>query len=192
MTERSATVDYGFWLAWVVATLLGFGISLFIVEIGEQPQSGPVQGFLGGICVGAAQALVLRDRLYGAQRWLWGCTLVWSLLGLTSIGAIGWFAPRSSFLAVRLVFGLLFGASGGVLLGVVQWVVLRGQVRLARLWLALSPLTWSVSLALGWTLGGWLRQQSNLFLSEAIGLGLTWLLVAAITGWALMGMLTEL
>ncbi len=181
--------DYGFWLLWIAATLLGFALSLVAVEIGEQSQVGLVQGFFGGVCVGSAQALVLRDRLYAPQRWLWACTAAWSLMGLASIGAVGWFVPRSEILAIRLVFGLLFGASGGVLLGVAQWFALRHQVSLARLWLLLSPLAWSVSLALGWTVGGLLRSRTDLFLGEAIGLGLTWLLVAALTGWGLMGLL---
>ncbi|NJO20522.1 MAG: hypothetical protein HC838_11450 [Spirulinaceae cyanobacterium RM2_2_10] len=182
---------YGFWLLWVMATLLGFAVSLLLVEIGEQPQAGPLQGLLGGLCVGAAQALVLRDRLYGARRWLWACGLAWSLMGFASIGAVGWYVPRSDggALLTRCTFGLLFGASGGVLLGVMQWVVLRRQVTLARLWLVLSPLVWAISLALGWVAGGVLRSQTGLFLGEALGLGLTWLLVAILTGWALAGML---
>ncbi len=53
-------------------------------------------------------------------------------------------------------------------------------------WILTSALGWGVGLAIGWSVGGILRLKSHLFLSELVGLTLAWVVVAAITGVALV------
>jgi hypothetical protein len=50
-------------------------------------------------------------------------------------------------------------------------------------------LGWSTGLAYGWILGGIWRQITHLFLSELVGLAMTWLIVSVVTGAAMAKLL---
>ncbi|MBE9126249.1 hypothetical protein IQ257_06345 [Coleofasciculus sp. LEGE 07092] len=179
------------WLQWTLMTFLGFLTSLFWIEIGERPDVGAVEGIIGGSLIGLAQLLVLRQHISRAGWWVLVSLLSWGLIGFSGLGALGWFAPRTLYLFPRVLYGVLDGAKIGFLLGVGQWIVLRQQVSSAWLWILASPLCWSIALALGWTIGGALRLFTHLFLSEVVGLAVTWLAVGVLTGITLMGLLWE-
>ncbi len=170
------------WLVWTVATLVGFLVSLFWVEIGERPDLGTLQGILGGAAIGLAQALILGRWLPHAWLWMLATLIAWGLMAGSGVGAMGWVAPRTELLSVRLMSGAIFGAMSGMWLGVWQWLVLKQCLSQAGWWIGISTLGWSLALATGWGLGGMLRSRSHLFLAEAIGLSATWLVVGMATG----------
>ncbi len=131
--------------------------------------------------IGFAQWLVLRRHLSSAWWWIFASLLGWGVIGLSSFGFIGWFAPRTLGLFPRLVYGVIDGATLGLILGMAQWWVLRQYVSKAWGWIFANILYWSISLAVGWIVGGILRHFTHLFLSEVVGLGITWMLVAGLT-----------
>jgi len=91
----------------------------------------------------------------------------------------------------RLVYGVVDGATLGLILGMAQWWVLRQYVSKAWGWIVANILYWSIGLAVGWIVGGILRRFTHLFLSEVLGLGVTWMLVAGLTGITLIRLLRE-
>ncbi len=174
------------WLQWLFVTFIGFLASLFWIEIGEKPDIGGLQGLVGGAMIGLAQLLVLRRYISQAGWWILASSLSWSFIGLSPLGAMGWVAPRMLEIIPRLLYGIVGGGIIGMLLGVGQWLVLRQHISKAWQWIFVNTLSWSIALALGWIIGGILRLVTRLFISEVIGLTVTWILVGAMTGLALI------
>ena len=184
-------LNCSFWLQWTLGTIFGFLLSLLLIEIGERTELNTIEGIIGGVIIGIVQSVVLSQRISQAWLWLFGNLISWGLMTGIGLGAIGWVAPRTEILGFRFLYGVLFGMICGIFVGIMQWLVLEYQVPKAWLWLLISPLCWSIGLSLGWTLGGALRLATNLFLGEVIGLILTWIIVSAITGVALIWLLEE-
>lgn len=179
------------WLSWTGLTWGAFALSLAFVEVGERGDIAPLDGLLGGCLIGAAQWLTIRHYVTHAYRWILVNALCWGALALLHIGAIGWIAPETSNLIVRVLFGLFYGFYVGLVLGAGQWWVMRQRVVRAWRWVLLSAGIWSVAIAFGWLTGGVLRLISNLFVSEVIGLCVAWALVAALSGIAVVGMVHQ-
>jgi hypothetical protein len=192
MPAKLKKVGYGFWFRWVLATMIGFVVSLHWVEIGTRPELGSLEGAVGGAIVGLIQCLVLRQRI--AYFWIWGivCIAGWSLLGFLGIGALGWVAPRDMFdIFLRAVWGLIEGMKIGFVIGGLQWLVLRWQVPHGWRWIIASMLGWAIGLGAGWTVGAILRSRTGLFLGEVVGLSVTWGVMAAVTGVCLVELLQQ-
>lgn len=171
-----------FWVQWVIVTMAGFLLSLLWVEVGERPDVNWFVGVIGGLSIGCGQWFVLRHHIYHPWRWICVSAIAWCLLGLSPIGAIGWMAPTTLNLFLRLFYGSLEGAKVGISLGLWQWWVLRDSVFLGWRWIVASVLCWTVALPIGWGLGGILRDLTGFFLGDVIGLTLTWAIVAGLTG----------
>lgn len=186
-SPRSA--GFGFWLQWIGLTLLGFLFTLYWVEIGFKPDIDPWHAALGGGIVGTLQFLALRSRVPHAWQWLIFSLLGWGLLAITKIGAIGWVAPRTAFLWVRISYGLPLGLQAGLVLGALQWVALRSKGPGALWWVAVSGVSWAIGLPYGWVIGGILRAKTGVFLAEVVGLAIGWSMVATITASALVKIL---
>ncbi|WP_017306555.1 hypothetical protein [Spirulina subsalsa] len=58
-------------------------------------------------------------------------------------------------------------------------------------WIILNSLGWGLALAVGWLVGGGLRSLTQVFFSEIIGLGVTWLTIGGITGLAMIALLNQ-
>lgn len=178
----------GFRLQWLSVTVVGFLASLCWVEVGERADMGSVEGAIGGVAIGLAQWFVLRQQFSQALWWVLANALSWSLIGGSSLGAVGWVAPSSTYIPLRAIYGTLNGALVGALIGVAQWLVFRKQVDRAWRWIVASIVSWSIGLAVGWSLGAVLRQFTGIFLGEVVGLALGWVVVAVVTGFALVGL----
>jgi len=189
--KPTAQLNCRFWGQWVALTSLGYLLSLFFIEVGERPDLGAIQGAIGGIAIGVMQASILKQPLNFSWQWVLACAVGWGLLAGSGAGAIGWIAPRTEILSIRFVSGLAFGEACGIVLGIVQWLVLRQSVRAAWRWICINPLCWAAGLSVGWTAGGLLRSRFHLFLAEVVGLGVSWAIVGATTGLALMKMMEE-
>ena len=125
---------FGFW--WLLATMLGFsgGAALAVLITQTIDQALVFAGLLGGL----AQWLVLRRRLAKADWWLLATSLGVLLgagLGLLCLV----FGPWGSGMALAL-------AVAGAVLGLLQWLVLAGQVKGAGFWI--------IATMLGYILGG--------------------------------------
>jgi hypothetical protein len=171
---------------WMLGTLASFWASLLVVEVGERPELGTMEGTLGGVMVGAVQSLLLSQ--YFSQTWLWAAAngVSWGLLAGSGLGAMGWVAPSTDSLSLRCFWGAVFGAIGGLWLGSWQWLVLREKVVGAWRWIVVTAASWSFALAVGWLVGGWLHSTTHLFLGEVMGLAVTWTIVGGMTGLAVI------
>lgn len=179
------------WIGWTGLTWLAFALSLFVVEVGERGDVSLLEGLIGGSLIGFAQWLIIGRHIKRAHQWIAVSALCWGALGLLHIGAVGWIAPDTMNLMVRVLFGLFYGFYVGLVLGVGQWWVMRRSIVSAWRWILLSAGIWAVAIAFGWLLGGVLRLASNLFVSEVIGLAAAWGIIAALSGVAIVGMLYQ-
>ncbi len=179
-----------FTVAWVLATVVGFLVSLYWIEIDTKPHVEVIDGVIGGAVIGLAQGLILQQRLGIAPQWILVSIASWGLIAASS-GAIGWVAPETLLPQLRLMFGVMQGALVGTLLGLGQWLVFKQHVKGSSWWILASAVSWAIALGVGWTVGGVLRQSTHLFLSEVVGLTLTWMIVAAMTGISLIWLLRK-
>jgi hypothetical protein len=175
----------GFWLQWLLVTVVGFFVSLYWVEVGESTDVRALEGAIGGAAIGVAQWFVLRQQFSKVWGWMLASIVSWGLIGGSGLGALGWIAPTVMSIPLRVVYGAMDGAVVGTLFGVAQGLVLNNQIYRAWRWILANTVGWATGLALGWALGAVLRGFTGLFLGEVVGLTLTWLIVAAITGVAL-------
>lgn len=173
---------WSFWVQWVVATGLGFLVSLLFVEIGVRPHLGAISGAVGSSFIAIAQWFVFRQRLSHISWWIVATITAWVLISSSSLGALGWIAPRTELITIRLLYGFIDGAIVGIVLGLGQWFVLNRYFSNAAWWLPISSVSWAVALPSGWVVGGILRSNTNLFFAEVIGLTITWLAIAALSG----------
>ncbi len=187
MFVKYIKTDCGFWLQWILVTLVGFLVSLCLIEIDVRPHIKATEGAIGGAIIGLAQGLILEQRSKNIAPW-WALmsTVSWCLIGASNFGAIGWMAPRTIHLEPRIIFGLLNGLQIGALLGIGQWLVLRQKCKKAGVWIPIVATSWAVGLVLGWGVGGILRQATRLFLSELVGLAVAWVVSSAIAGFGLV------
>ncbi len=187
--KSSILFGWSFWFQWVLATGLGFLVSLLFVEIGVRPHLGAISGAVGSSVIAIAQWLVLRRRLYQITWWIIATITAWVLIGSSSLGALGWIAPRTELLTIRLLYGLIDGAIVGTVLGLGQWFVLNRYFSNAAWWIPISSLSWAVALPSGWAVGGILRSITGLFFGEVIGLAFTWLAISALSGFGFLSLL---
>jgi hypothetical protein len=176
-----------FWdLKWIILTLIGFTISLLVLEIGERSELTLRDGLIGGGIIGIAQSsLFVKESFTKASLWLSWNMIIWGLMGGSGIGVIGWVAPQTNLLSLRLMEGVILGVICGFGLGLGQWLILRKELMDAWRWLIISPSCWGMGVSFGWMMGGMLRSLTNFFLGEVIGVTLTWIIVATTTGIAL-------
>ncbi len=185
-----STVKFNYYY-WTGVTLIGFLCSLVWVEIGEVPDLTPFQAMIGATIIGCFQALVLSRFFTHAWLWILSTFMAWTLMGGSHFGVMGWFAPRTELIMVRLTTGLILGGITGIWVGFWQWFILKRVLSKSYLWILFSGISWSLGLSIGWIVGGILRSITHLFLGEVIGLIVVWILVGMQTGIGLSYLLQQ-
>ncbi|OUL32469.1 hypothetical protein BV372_19145 [Nostoc sp. T09] len=181
MLFAPAKTEFSFTLRWTVATFSGFLVSLLLIEIGEQPDLGVLQAVIGGLAIALAQSLILRHTSFYVK-WVLFTVLGWTAIAVIGVGALGWFVPTTQVLAFRILSGAFYGAVGGFVIGLAQWLAIYQSVPLAWRWIFISAVSWAIAMPIGSAIGVILRQLTQVFLGEVIGLAIAWLVVAILTG----------
>ena len=142
--------DWGMWLWWVVAGVVGWGVGwglgwseveFMSVDVAAAEYGGVV---VGVTVAGVLQWLVLRQRMARAAWWI-VASLVSGIVAGGVIYGVGGDAGFSAEVARDLDVGWVVEAGlYGVVLGMLQWLVLRGQVALSGLWVLASTVGWIV------------------------------------------------
>lgn len=189
--RRNSSLPQFNYLNWTGVTIAGFLCSLVWVEIGELPDLNVVHAMIGATIIGCFQALILSRFLNRSWLWILSTFIAWTLMGETSFGVIGWFAPRTNLIMVRLTTGLILGSLTGIWVGCCQWVILKYVLSQSYLWILFSGISWSLGLSIGWILGGFLSSVTHLFLGEVIGLVIVWALVGMFSGISFSYLLTK-
>jgi hypothetical protein len=188
MKVKGSQVGWVFWLQWVLASTVGMFVGLIIAfliignvleNLGNLPSN--LLGGIGlGIGLGVLQWLVLRGQVSGVGWWILA-----SAAG--GYGIIkGW--PEgyywSSF-AMVLDWTVVV-ALGGAVTGILQWLVLRGQVSRAGWWVLAS----TVGYGLGVTVARAFPWGYD-FLDGIGALVVTAAVLGAVTGGALVWLLRQ-
>src|SRR5215216_4566933 len=177
--------EFGLWLGWTLATaggmLLGFLLTIPLVNMLDLGFARILVPILAGVLIGFSQWIVLRQYLTTGSDWVLAGGAGWAAgyaLGLLLMQNLS-----STFLGGTAAY-LLFGA----IVALVQWPVMRREIP--------STFTWVVVNSLGWAAGLWASQIAlNLFFTEpviepavstAVIAGTSGLVAGAITGIALI------
>ena len=191
MNTDQMNTGRGYWLAWFLASAMGFGVGAvlggsFAYRFFPTDTFDAANGITLGIVMGAAggyfQWVVLRERIAGAG--LWGLA---SALGFGS--AMG--APAAANAAENLAMaGFLIPSVFGLVGGILQWLILRRKVPRAGWWLLanlLGSLVGAISFPMAMAIsetGNWGLAMMTFGLVFGAGNG-------AITGAALIWLLRQ-
>ena len=191
-TERTNT-GWGFWLAWILVSILGFVVGALLglyVAYGFFDRDvfdatiGIALGIVMGATAGCLQWVVLRQIVAQAGPWILASTLGFTIT-LGMLGAIGIGESNEDYVRAGILFAAVFGVAGGIL----QWLVLRrAGIARAGLWV-LASIFGSLVAAMGFPISATIGATGNYGLSGmvfglllGIGLGaipgavLAWLL----------------
>jgi hypothetical protein len=193
MTVKRAAQSYaGFWVAWTLATAVGFtlggmmslpvafGLGEVAMEATNEIVGFAVTGALFGIFIGgglgSGQQVVLKLKTGWGSLWGWASALataiVWAIAFPLFITVGG---PASS--PAGAVIAILFGLA----LGVGQWLVLRNHLPGAGRWITVTTVSLALALAVALGLGGEGREllsigAAGMLAGALTGLGMVWLL----------------
>ena len=143
------------WFLWLIANAWGWGVGMF-TPFGQPGgiqtlQSSPAvvwAGYLsvawGAVLVGGLEWLVIRQYVERAIRWVPASVGASAMVGVVVFG-VGAFDADAGWVAGTG----LFGTAAGVL----QWLVLRGQVPGAGWWVLASTVGWVAGIPMGEELG---------------------------------------
>ena len=177
-SDGPGAVGWWFFLWWMLAFLgfpLGGLLTLVLVGSVDGVASGALAGALAGAVIGAAQWLVLRRYLRVGPGWVLATALVVAIgdaVGALLIGA-------GTGIGALLITGL----ATGVAVGLLQWWLLRGRVRVASLWPPVVAIVWPLGWTVTWAIG--VDVERGIYVFGASGA----LVFAAITGLAMLLML---
>lgn len=172
--------EFGLWLGWTLATaggmLLGFLLTIPLVNVLDLGFARLIVPILAGILIGYSQWIVLRQYLTSRSRWFLAGGNTWAVgyaLGLLLIQNLS-----STFLGGIIAYVLF-----GTIVALVQWPVLRREIP--------STLTWIVVSALGWAAGLWASQLAlNLFSNDPVIEPAVSTIVIAVTSGLVAGAIT--
>jgi len=141
MNANQMNTGRGYWLAWFLASVIGFGMGAvlgvsaayrFFPPGTSDAANGITLGIVMGAIGGYVQWVALRERIAGAG--LWGLT---SALGLAlAMVTLLVTDPEKNPAMAGLLVGTVFGLGSGIL----QWLILRRKIAQAGWWLSANLL----------------------------------------------------
>ena len=135
MNTENSNSDRGLWLAWFLASLIGYALGMFLgaaVAYGLFDRAafdgtmGLTLGIVMGTIGGFAQWVVLRERFAGAGWWILA-----SALGFATVFSMGGTVRPNENPAM---IGIRMAVAFGLVAGVPQWLILRQKVARAAWW----------------------------------------------------------
>jgi len=191
MKVKRSQVGWGFGIMWVLAStvgmFVGFNMGFFlaafthlVLGLGDR-LAFSFFGIALGIGVGVLQWLVLRRRVYRVGWWVLA----------SAAGGYGILQAGFEGLSESLSFGALLSftgvvALGGAVTGLLQWLVLRGQVSRAGWWVLASTVGWGL---VGAVLGAFPWGVGDT--DALVALVVTGAVLGAVTGGALVWLLRQ-
>ena len=167
-TERT-NVGWGFWLAWVLASVMGFVVGavvgLYVAyglfdRDGFDATLGITFGIVLGATAGCLQWVVLREKVARAGWWVLASTLGFTIT-FGTLGAIGIGESNEDYVRA----GILFVAVFGIVAGILQWLVLRlAGIAWAGLWVP-AIIFGSLVAAIGFPISAAIGYSGNYALS---------------------------
>jgi len=191
MTKKSRiSVDWFVWLLWSFASGLGGAVGFALADAVLNTFSEALYmamaeivifGFLG-TAMGILQWLVLRKHFSQAGWWVAASAVGGTLVG---IGVVSYGNKVQGNLVI-------FYSLVGIILGTLQWLVLRRRISQSGWWMVVSLLGWALAVPIVQSLD---RLELMGGLSETIGLilgfGLMGMVVGIVTGGLLVWLLSQ-
>jgi len=183
---------FNFTFKWVFATFLGFLSSLLLVEISENPDTGIMEAAIGSLAIALPQSYLLRKTI-SPVKWVLSTLVPWVMIAGIGIGVLGWTVTTANFLPTRIFAGIIVGGIGGLLIGISQWwLAIPPSFSSGWKWVFVNITSWMIAIPIGSIVGLFLHRITNLFLGEVVGLAITWLLVAILTGISVVRIIKDL
>ncbi len=199
MNTEHTNIGWGFWLAWVLASIMGFGMGavlglavaygLFYRE-GFDATQGITLGIVMGAIGGSLQWVVLREKVARAGWWVLASALGLAVAGGAPGAATG---PTGAITADNWAMAVtLFGVIFGLVAGTMQWQVLK-QAQIARAgWWVLASIFGSLVGALCVPAAGAIQAATDNYVLGGIVFGLLFGAgLGAIPGAALVWLLRQ-
>ncbi|MEI6442636.1 MAG: hypothetical protein WCO29_05800 [Nostocales cyanobacterium ELA583] len=153
-----------------------------MIEISEKPDMDIIEALIGSLAISLPQSYVLRKTI-SPLTWVLSTVFPWIIIAAIGVGVLGWTVTTNNFLPTRIITGIIVGSIGGLLIGLSQWwLAIPPSFTSAWKWIFVNIIIWMIAIPIGSALGLFLHKITNLFLGEVIGLVITWLLVAILTG----------
>jgi hypothetical protein len=128
-TERT-NIGTGFWLQWVLASMLGFAAGAVMGNAVTDWAFTALFGAVGGFM----QWLVLRRQIAAAGWWVLASTLGFAIAPIAAIAGVMAMSQVMSLDGNPMAAPILLGVLFGILSGILPWLVLRRQVARAGWW----------------------------------------------------------
>jgi hypothetical protein len=128
-TERT-NIGTGFWLQWVLASMLGFAVGAVMGNAVTDWAFTALFGAVGGFM----QWLVLRRQIAAAGWWVLASTLGFAIAPIAAIAGVMAMSQVMSLDGNPMAAPILLGVLFGVLSAIMPWLVLRRQVARAGWW----------------------------------------------------------
>lgn len=130
MRIERTRVEWGFWLQWVLASILGFAMGAAIGNAVTDLIFTALFGAVGGFM----QWLVLRRQIDAVGWWVLANTLGFAIAPLAAIAGVMVMSQVMSLDGNPLTATILLGVIFGVLSAIMPWLVLRRQLARAGWW----------------------------------------------------------
>jgi hypothetical protein len=128
-TERT-NIGTGFWLQWVLASMLGFAAGAAMGNAVTDWAFTALFGAVGGFM----QWLVLRRQIAAAGWWMLASTLGFAIAPIAAIAGVMAMSQVMSLDGNPMAAPILLGVLFGVLSAIMPWLVLRRQLARAGWW----------------------------------------------------------
>ncbi len=128
-TERT-NIGTGFWLQWVLASMLGFAAGAAMGNAVTDWAFTALFGAVGGFM----QWLVLRRQIAAAGWWVLASTLGFAIAPIAAIAGVMAMSQVMSLDGNPMAAPILLGVLFGVLSAIMPWLVLRRQLARAGWW----------------------------------------------------------
>lgn len=192
MNTDQHNVGAGYWLAWLCASAMGYGVGMILglsVAYGLFDRDvfdatiGITVGVVAGAAGGLAQWIVLREQVARSGLWVPATAPGFGI----ALGTAAMSSGQNYYLEAGVRAAVLFGVAGGTL----QWLVLRrAQIPRAGLWIA-ANVPGSLSIIAGIFVADSIGRSGNYTLSAMV-LGLLFGLgIGAINGAVLVWLLRQ-
>ena len=195
MKVKGKQFEWGTWLLWILTSTVGIIVGMYlnffllaftILVLGLDSCDACdilASGFGFGIGVGFLQWLVLWRRVPGVRvRW-WVLASAVSGFGIFQAGFTGYSDRLLNYRSLLVWTGVV--ALSGAVTGILQWLVLRGQVSRAGWWVLASTLGWGLGMSAAVALSRGVGASDTVSL---VGMGIV---LGAVTGGALVWLLRQ-
>lgn len=147
MTTKASDVGWGFWIRWVIATIIGWVVgtcaaimlSHLVVNLVYPKETNLIVGLCLGAAVSLSQKIAVRRQITLARSWVWGAMVG---IGIPFVVVVLLDEVRPG---AGESWWLLLLIAGGAICGLLQSPALRSHTSRVDWWVLASTVSWSLA-----------------------------------------------